>query len=59
MKFKKTIAMCRHDEDVPIKFLINNKSTTGYDKNCSSFWKGECRFDNKKCKIVTYERIDK
>lgn len=58
MKFKKRIEMCRHDDEVPMRlFHTNDKFKKSRD--CISLDKGICLYDNKKCKIITYERIDK
>ena len=56
MKFKKTIKACRHDEDVPFRIMLKfNRAPC----DCSDYDNGKCKFDNKKCKVVTYIREDK
>lgn len=50
--------MCRYDDEVPMRlFHTNDKFKKSRD--CISLDKGICLYDNKKCKIITYERIDK
>lgn len=54
MKFKKKIAVCRHDEEVPLKVLMRYFSLI-----CGRNIKGKCEFDGRKCKIIEYERVKK
>lgn len=57
MKFKKKIEMCRMDDGVEcVQGRVDNFTPSIH---CYFYRKGICNIDKKKCKIVTYERIDK
>lgn len=58
MKFKKKIEMCRHDDKVVVAVFMNPKYSNS-SRNCCHLIKNKCVIDGKKCKIITYERIDK
>jgi len=55
MIFKNKISGCRHDDEVPFKFMFGTTTANG----CSHYDKGKCLMDNKKCKVVTYVKVKK
>ena len=56
MKFKNKIEVCRHDEVTP---FISIQKGLDLGTKCTAYREGFCLHDNKKCKIVTYERMNK
>ena len=57
MKYQKKFNICRHDGEVPFRFIMSSR---GYALDCPSHNKeGKCRFDDKPCKVIEYERVKK
>ncbi len=52
MKFKKRIEMCRHDDDIKLKYIQSPKKFNS--RQYCLLENNVCAMDKKKCKVVTY-----
>jgi len=58
MRFAKKFVVCRWEDEVPIRILTESTKLWRPVKDCLNYKKGQCIIDNKKCKIITYCRLD-
>lgn len=57
MKLPKSFYVCRQDETCTLKAAFATVGSPDAD-HCWQYENGKCAGDNKKCKVVKYERVD-